>query len=479
MSAVPSGKPAGAQFRSKPFSGYYKRDVPAADAEITHAGPGTPLGEHMRKFWQPVCLAAQLTDRPLALRILDEELVAFRDRRGRIGLLHRHCCHRGTSLEYGIIQECGIRCCYHGFHFDVDGTLLEVPAERDKGARLKHTISQGAYPTLERDGLVFAYLGPPETVPPFPEYDAFETPGDTRLVAFSNVFPCNWLQVIDNIADQVHTSFLHNMPFLYGGRVPEGLDWQPLTLAYFASVPVMDYVEVRDGTAMCFIAGRRVADGTVWLRIQDIIVPNMTEHAYLFENGSERRLFHRVHMARWYVPVDDTNSIIFGWRMFGSEIDPYGKGDESRLGWDNMDFLAGQVGDRGYAESQVLPGDWEAISSLRPIAVHALENPVESDVGVYLFRKLLRAAVRGRNAAADPVAYHDRARRGEPYHCYTQNDILAVPRRADDADDREMIRKLGRRIVEITADADRLAGAARRAFIVARIEELERHAVTL
>lgn len=479
MSAVPSGKPAGAHHRSKPFSGYYKRDVPAADAEITHAGPGTPLGEHMRRFWQPVCLASQLTDRPLALRILNEDLVAFRDRRGRIGLLHRHCCHRGTSLEYGIIQECGIRCCYHGFHFDVDGTLLEVPAERDKGARLKQTISQGAYPTLERDGLVFAYLGPPETLPPFPEYDAFDKPGDTRLVPFSNVYPCNWLQVIDNIADQVHTSFLHNIPFLYGGTVPEGRNWQSLTLASFAAVPVMDYVEVRGGTAMCFIAGRRVDDGRVWLRIQDIIVPNMTEHAYLFENGSERRLFHRVHMARWYVPVDDTHSIIFGWRMFGTGIDPYQKGDESRLGWDNMDFLGGQVGDREYAESQVLPGDWEAIVSLRPIAVHALENPVESDVGVYLFRKLLRAAVRGRNAAADPVAYHDRARCGDPYHCYTQNDILAVPRRADDAEDREMIRKLGRRIVEITAAADGLQGEARRASIVNGIEELERHAVTL
>jgi phenylpropionate dioxygenase-like ring-hydroxylating dioxygenase large terminal subunit len=479
MSAVPSGKPGAAQFRNRPYSGYYKRDVPAPDAEITHAGPGTPLGELMRGFWQPVCLSSQLTDRPLAVRVLNEDLVAFRDRRGRVGLLHRHCCHRGASLEFGIIQECGIRCCYHGFHFDVDGTLLEVPAERDKGARLRQSISQGAYPTLERDGLVFAYLGPPESVPPFPEYDAFEKAGDTRLVPFTNVFPCNWLQTIDNIADQVHTSFLHNLPFLYGGRVPEGLDWQKLTLAYFAAVPVMDYIEVRDGTAMCFIAGRRVDDSRIWLRIQDLIVPNMTEHAYLYEKGAERRIFHRVHMSRWYVPVDDTHSIIFGWRMFGTEIDPYQMGDESRLGWDNMDFLAGQVGDRDYDEGQVLPGDWEAITSQRPIAIHALENPMESDVGVYMFRKLLRNAVRGRNPAANPLTYHERARRGEPYHCYTQNDILSVPRRPDDAEDREMIRKVGRRIVEITAEADRLQGEARRAFVVQRIEELERSAVTL
>lgn len=160
MSAVSGGKPSAMQFRNKPYSGYYKREVPPEDAEITHAGSGTPLGEYMRRFWQPVCLSSQLIDRPLALRVLNEDLVAFRDGRGRVGLLHRHCCHRGASLEYGIVQERGIRCCYHGFHFDVDGTLLEVPAERDKGARLKQTISQGAYPTLERDGLIFAYMGP-------------------------------------------------------------------------------------------------------------------------------------------------------------------------------------------------------------------------------------------------------------------------------------------------------------------------------
>lgn len=479
MGAVPNDKPSTIQFRNKPYTGYYKRDVPPEDAEITHAGPGTPLGEYMRRFWQPMCLSSQLTDRPLALRILNEDLVAFRDKRGRVGLLHRHCCHRGASLEYGIIQECGIRCCYHGFHFDVDGTLLEVPAERDKGARLKQTISQGAYPTLERDGLVFAYMGPPDTMPPFPEYDAFEKRGDTRLVPFSNVFPCNWLQVVDNIADQVHTSFLHNTPFLYGGRVPEGLNWQPLTLTYFASVPVMDYVEVRDGTAMCFIAGRRVDENRIWVRIQDLIVPNMTEHAYLFEDGAQRRIFHRVHMSRWYVPVDDTHSIIFGWRMFGREIDPYQKGDESKLGWDNMDFLAGQVGNREYQESQILPGDWEAITSQRPIAIHALENPIESDVGVYMFRKLLRMAIRGKNPATDPTIYHARARRNEPYHCYTQNNVLFIPRRSDEADDLEMIRKVGRRIVEVTAEADRLQGEARRAFIVQQIEALERSAVTL
>lgn len=468
------------QFKGKPYSGYYQNTEPAPDTEITLAGPGTPLGEYMRRFWQPVCLSSQLTDIPHAIRIMNEDMIAFRDKSGRVGVMHRHCCHRGASLEYGIIQEKGIRCSYHGAHFDVDGTLLEAPAERDKGKRLRETVCQGAYPAFERDGLVFAYMGPPDDVPPFPEYDAFEKYDDTRLLPFSNVFPCNWLQVLDNIPDQMHTAFLHNTPFLYGGKVPEGVDWQNLTLTSFSkTVPVMDYVEVRGRTAMCFIAGRRMSDDLVWMRIQDLIVPNMGEHAYLFEDGSERRLFHRVHMSRWYVPVDDTHSIIYGWRMFGKTVDPRNGGRESRVGWDNMDFLDGQVGNRPYEVAQRAPGDWEIISSQRAIAIHALENPFESDIGVYLFRKLLREAIRGKTPAADPAKMHERARQSRPSYCYTQNNVLAVPRRPSEEEDRAMIKRVGRRIIEITQEADEYSPAERKQFIVSRLEELEKTAATL
>jgi phenylpropionate dioxygenase-like ring-hydroxylating dioxygenase large terminal subunit len=480
MSSVPNTKSEAAEGRSSTsYAGYYKRAIPAEDGALTHSGPGTALGEYLRCFWQPVCLAAQLGRVPLPVRIMGEDLVVFRDKRGRVGILHRNCCHRGASLEYGVIQESGIRCCYHGIHYDIDGTILDVPAERDRGKRRAQTLSQGAYPAIERDGLIFAYMGPPDKRPPFPEYDAFDKSDDTRLMPFSNSFPCNWLQVLDNIADQIHTSFLHNVPFLFGGKAPEDIDWEKFTLSNFATVPLMDYVEVRGGTAMSFIASRRVDDQKVWFRIQDCIVPNMTEHAYLYENGSQRRLFHRVHMARWYVPVDDTHSVIYGWRMFGREIDPFQKGTESAVGLESMDFLGGQVGDRSYEEGQRLPGDWEAIKSQRPIAIHALENPVESDIGVYMFRKLLRDAISGRNPSATPEAMNAPAHRGDPYYCYTQNDILELPRRPSEDEDRAMIKRVGRRIVQITAEADGLAGAERQRFIITGLEELERSAATL
>jgi phenylpropionate dioxygenase-like ring-hydroxylating dioxygenase large terminal subunit len=461
--------PADAKRRNKPYSAYYQREEPAPDAELTQTGPGTPLGEYMRRFWQPVCLSSQLTDVPHAIRIMSENLVAFRDRAGRVGVLQRHCCHRGASLEYGIIQERGIRCCYHGFHYDVDGTIIEAPGEFDKGARLKQTVAQGAYPAFERDGLAFAYMGPPETKPEFPNYDAFNAYPDLKLVAFSNVFPCNWLQPMDNIADQMHTAFLHN------NMTVAGVDAASTSLsAAFTKLPIMEYVEVRDGTGMVFIANRRVSDKRVWVRINDLIVPNVTQHAYLYEDGAERRLFHRVHMSRWYVPVDDTHSIIYGWRMFGESIDPLGKGDESKLGWDAMDFLEGQVGDRSYEAGQRAPGDWEAISSQRPIAIHALEHPMASDIGVYMNRKLIRNALRGRNSAAAPEAMHARANAGLPTHCYTQNTSLDIPRRGTEAEDNEMLRSLGRSVLKITADGDAYIGVERDAYIRGKLEELER-----
>jgi phenylpropionate dioxygenase-like ring-hydroxylating dioxygenase large terminal subunit len=158
MSTVPIKKsfPETAR-RGQPYSAYFQRDEPAPDAELTQSGPGTPLGEYMRRFWQPVCLSSQLIDVPHSIRIMGENFAAFRDGRGRVGVLQRHCCHRGASLEYGIIQERGIRCCYHGIQYDIDGTIVEAPAEPDKGARLRQTVVQGAYPAFERNGLVFAY----------------------------------------------------------------------------------------------------------------------------------------------------------------------------------------------------------------------------------------------------------------------------------------------------------------------------------
>ena len=115
--------------RARPFSGYHNRPPAAEESPLTQVGPGTPGGEYLRRFWHPFLMSEELADTPKAVRLLGEDLVLFRDRGGRLGLLHKHCIHRGTSLEFGIPDARGLRCCYHGWLFDVDGTVLETPAE--------------------------------------------------------------------------------------------------------------------------------------------------------------------------------------------------------------------------------------------------------------------------------------------------------------------------------------------------------------
>ncbi len=137
-----------APFLNKSYSAYHHRDRPPEDEELTRVGPGTPCGEYLRRFWQPVILSSELGELPRRLRILGEDLVAFRDKSGAIGLLELHCPHRGTSLEFGLIGDHGIRCCYHGWLFDADGTILETPGE-PADSTLKDRLFHGAYPVRE------------------------------------------------------------------------------------------------------------------------------------------------------------------------------------------------------------------------------------------------------------------------------------------------------------------------------------------
>src|SRR5262245_6435040 len=165
--------------RGGPFGGYFSEAV-VDDFELGRVGRGTPAGEYLRRFWHPFLIASELKDRPLAVRLLGEDLVLFRDKSGRLGLLHKQCIHRGASLDFGIPADKGFRCCYHGWHFDVDGTVLDTPAE-PPSSRIKDRFFQGAYHVREEFGLIFAYLGPPNELPEFPRYDTLSYPPDTKL----------------------------------------------------------------------------------------------------------------------------------------------------------------------------------------------------------------------------------------------------------------------------------------------------------
>ena len=153
-----NGDDAGTVFETR-YGGYLHREVPEEDSDLTHVGPDTPCGEYLRRFWQPVCFADELKDLPLRLRVMGEDLVAFRDRSGAAGLLELHCPHRGTSLEFGLVGDKGIRCCYHGWLFGVDGTILETPGE-PADSTLKDRLFHGAYPVPRGERHCLCLYGP-------------------------------------------------------------------------------------------------------------------------------------------------------------------------------------------------------------------------------------------------------------------------------------------------------------------------------
>jgi len=454
------------------FSGYKNRDIPGPDTELTSTNPGTPMGEYMRRFWQPVCLSEELKDLPKAIRIMGEDLVAFRSKRGEIGVMHRNCAHRGASLEYGIITHDGIRCCYHGWSYRIDGTLIEAPCEHDD-TRLKQTVCQGAYPAFERHGLVFAYMGPSDQQPPFPEFDSYTFPADNKLVAFSNIYPCNWLQVYENIMDHMHTAVLHNK------MVAEGVDDSTaagLSLEGFGDMPVMQWEATRNGNGCVFVAARRLPDNKVWLRITEMVFPNYLQIGSLLPTAARER-HGNSGCTRWNVPIDDHHMMILGYRHFNSMVDPDGLGSEADCGYDKIDFLEGQTGNRSYEEGQRAPGDWEAIVSQRKVAIHGSEHPGSSDVGVYLCRRLLRDILRGKTQP-DPL-YEELVAKGRTLPLYSQDSVLDIPE-LPSAEDRKQLLALGKKIMEISREADGLADAAARdAHIRRELDRLDGQAVAV
>jgi phenylpropionate dioxygenase-like ring-hydroxylating dioxygenase large terminal subunit len=460
--------------RQGAYRGYEQR-IPDTEnrpeaLELIMTGPGTPMNEYFRRYWQPVCLSEQLTDVPKAIRILHEDLVAFRDRSGDVGVLGRRCAHRGSSLEYGIVQAHGIRCCYHGWLYDVDGTVLETPCE-PPGSRLKETVCQPAYPALERDGLVFAYMGPPDAIPPFEVYDSYGLPEGTKLVAFSNEFACNWLQVYENLIDHYHTAILHN------NMTVEGVDAALAAGASFGGgwgeLPVINWQAAHDGNGILFTAGRRVSDTKVWVRISELSFPNFAQNAALAPSAARQR-HSTVAMTRWQVPVDDTNSIAFGWRHFNDEVDPDHVGRQEDCGVDKIDFLIGQTRHRPYEEQQRVPGDYEAITTQGAggVAIHQLEHPGRSDVGVYLCRSLLREALRGK-AGPDRRRLLSDGGASDPLGSYVSDTVVEVPRLADREADRHVIQETADKVLAIMKEAEHRPSTERRKHVLYRLDETD------
>jgi phenylpropionate dioxygenase-like ring-hydroxylating dioxygenase large terminal subunit len=409
-------------FLSQPYAGYHEGETPAEDAELSHVGPRTPGGEYLRRFWHPVGFSHELRDLPQRVRILEEDLVLFRDGRGRTGLLKLHCSHRGTSLEYGLVSEQGIRCCYHGWLFDVDGRILETPGE-PPGSTLKSRLFHGAYPTREAAGLVFAYMGPPEKRPALPIYDTFSLPGYRTVPGLKYVMPCNWLQIKENSMDPVHTAFLHT-------RVAE----EQFTKA-FGVLPLLEWRE--SPTGLYYIGVRRVED-RIWVRICDWIAPTVHQFPPNWEDASSEKIFGRPNATHWVVPIDARTTLNLDIRHF----DEREQIDERKL--ELVKF--GQMDDRTYEERQRVPADFDAQTGQRPIAVHALEHLGTTDRGVVMLRRVLRQGIRDVQEGRDPLGISREEDRVIPTLC--QDTVLRIPPAPTAEADQALLREVGRKVAD-------------------------------
>jgi nitrite reductase/ring-hydroxylating ferredoxin subunit len=177
---------------------------------LCRVGPGTAMGAVMREYWIPAGLASELPNTdgtPVRIRLLGENLVAFRDTDGRIGLIQENCPHRGASLFFGRNEESGLRCVYHGWKFNAAGTCVDMPNEPPE-SNFKHKVRVTAYPCVERGGIVWTYMGPRQTPPPLPNLEASMLPDGEYTVQVMQR-ECNWMQALEGDIDTGHTVFLH------------------------------------------------------------------------------------------------------------------------------------------------------------------------------------------------------------------------------------------------------------------------------
>ena len=377
----------------KVISSAYGRtaQVPREDTFLTKTAFGTPVGELLRRYWQPIALSSELSDLPKPIKIMHENLVIFRDLKGNVGVLDQHCCHRGASLEYGRIEKEGLRCCYHGWLFNTEGVCLDQPCEPET-SDYKNKVRQPWYPAHEFGGLVFVYMGPPETSPVFPKFSILEQSG-IKLHAYRNntrgiIAECNWLQIHENAVDPMHTFILHS--------ANSGNQFTPA----FSVLPDIDFQETDNSVR--YIRNATLPNGNRFHRIGEVFLPNFRSLPSQTPKGDEL-ILEPGRFIGWWVPVDDTHTIGFHIEALPVK-DGKAEGSvwaEAAPGLSNSNVPPPQ----SYEDTQRRPGDKEAQTSQRPIAIHALENLATSDMGIVKFRRLLRKAAEAVQGGHEPPGF--------------------------------------------------------------------------
>jgi phthalate 4,5-dioxygenase oxygenase subunit len=381
---------------------------------LTRVGPGTPMGELMRRYWIPALLSSELPepDCPqVRVKLLGESLVAFRDTGGRVGLLDEFCAHRRTSLFLGRNEEGGLRCVYHGWKYDVEGNCVDMPCEPPE-TNFKDHIHLKRYPTVEIGDVIWAYMGPKEKMPVLPKFEWTQVPKTHRNVS-KTWEECNWLQALEGGLDTAHIGFLH-----YGlppaARVSDGAKNFRLT----AQAPKLE-VELTD-YGFLYAGIRPLGEDGNHIYVYQCIMPFHKYHAPpTGKRGGNRAEIKKMTMAgHAWVPMDDENTMGFNISYsFGEEplagpalggvgpetIDIKG-GFRKRQNKDN-DWLI----DRQIQKTKSFTGidgiamqDHAVQESMGPIVDRSQEHLGSIDKAVVAARLTLLKAVRTVQAGGDP-----------------------------------------------------------------------------
>ena len=380
---------------------------------ITRTGQGTPLGDLMRRYWVPALLSEEIPERdgpPVQVRILGEELVAFRDSDGRIGLLDEHCSHRGTSLFYGRNEECGLRCIYHGWKYNIAGKVLETPAE-PTGSTFHERVQHPAYPTHEVNGIVFAYLGARDEIPLFPEYEW--TAVDRKQTYVTKCLQdCNYLQGLEGECDSSHLSFLHRTFAIDGEQ----------TLYQADTSPAYESEDCDFGVRL--IATRNAALGQSYVRVSSFLMPVGVAVPVGQPDSTGRLDGYEVH---FYTPVDDTHSwrFDFGFRRSRAvtERDVHRRliidADHRRIPNAGNHYLQDREKQRTTnftGMEDFLSHDSCATESMGPLFDRSREHLGASDKGVIAVRRYLLDAIKGLQEGREPPGIAtDPARKAFPH----------------------------------------------------------------
>jgi phenylpropionate dioxygenase-like ring-hydroxylating dioxygenase large terminal subunit len=395
---------------------------------LTRTDHGAPAGELLRRYWQPVALASELPigGAPLAVRILGEDLVLFRDDQERIGLLGIHCAHRGTDLSYGRIEDGGLRCLYHGWLYDIHGRCLEQPGEPGGGAN-RGAIRQRAYSCQEKGGVIFTYMGP-GAAPLLPNYEFLNQPPGHCCV-YKVYHDCNYQQANEGNIDPVHLSFLHKFLEHKDERYKgvRGGDESHYNLIARAEPPALE-VEVTDFGVRIYSV-RRMGGDKMYLRVSNFVLPNLS--TFPGQTGGQG------YGVNWHVPIDDTHH----WKycfFFNREapLDPsvvdnsLAEVDEKfhPVRNESNHFMQ----DRASMLTQTFTGmgsgfqthDAFATGSQGAIQERTRENIVSSDIAIVAARKLMEKAIRDIQAGGEPPHVIRTAEKNNLTHLLVISDLV-------------------------------------------------------